>query len=97
MGIVLVGVTLLGLWCCVPSAEADIIRGIQRIVAGVFALPLNTIQGTFSGPPVIGTLLGAVNGTINTVTLVAGGALDILDTAVPLAQAVAPYVLPFVI
>ena len=94
-GIVLAGLVVVGMWWCVPPAEAGIVRGIGSIVAGVFALPVNIIQGTFSGPPVLGTLIGAVNGTINTVTLLAGGTLDILSDAVPLAQAAAPFVLPF--
>ena len=79
----------------VPTAEAGIVRGVQRIVAGAFALPLNIIQGTFSGPPVVGTLMGAVNGTFQTVSLVTGGAFEMVAGAIPLAKAAAPYVLPF--
>lgn len=83
-------------WCLgTPSADANIVRGLAEVVAGVFALPMGIIQGTFSGPPVLGTVVGAVSGTINTVTLVAGGAMDIVSGVIPLAQAAAPFVLPF--
>ena len=82
---------------CSPAApaEAGIVRGLQEIVAAAFAVPLGVLQGTLSGPPVIGTLTGAVGGVFRTVTLVGGGVVDILSDAIPLAKAIGPFLLPF--
>ncbi|MBI3458363.1 MAG: hypothetical protein HY002_21540, partial [Candidatus Rokubacteria bacterium] len=43
-------------------AEAGLIRGIQEVVAGILQVPIATLVGTFSGPPVLGTVLGTANG-----------------------------------
>ena len=80
-----------------PPAEAAIFRGIQEIVAGVFQVPLSTLVGTFSGPPIVGTLFGAVSGLVQGVGLVAHGTLELAASGVSMAKAVAPYVLPFVL
>ena len=78
----------------VPPAEADLIRGVGEVIGGVLQVPLSTLAGTFNGPPVVGTILGAVSGVINGVGLVARGAFDIAATAVPIAKAVAPFLIP---
>lgn len=77
-----------------PPAEAEIVRGLQKIVAGVFALPFSTLAGTFSGPPVIGTVVGALNGAFNGVSLILSGTLDLAASAVPIAKTVAPFLIP---
>ncbi len=88
----------IGLWCVNPRpAEANVISGLSKIVAGVFQLPVSILAGTFTGPPIVGTLMGAVNGTIQTVTLIGGGALELAADGAALAKAAAPYVLPFVL
>ncbi|MBI3011036.1 MAG: hypothetical protein HYY58_00895 [Candidatus Omnitrophica bacterium] len=79
-----------------PPAEADLIRGVGKIIGGVLQLPLSTLAGTFNGPPLVGTLLGAVNGTINAVGMVLGGTLELAGDGLALAKMAAPYVLPFV-
>ena len=78
-----------------PAAHADIIRGLGRVIGGVFAIPISVLAGTMSGPPIIGTLAGAIGGTFNGVGMVLGGLLDVASSAIPLAKAAAPYVLPF--
>ena len=78
-----------------PPAHAGLVSGIGRIVAGVFQLPLSTLVGTLSGPPVLGTVFGAVNGAIGTVTMVTGGVFEVAAAAIPWARAAAPFVLPF--
>ena len=80
-----------------PEAHAGIISGVQKIVMGVLPIPVSTLMGTFSGPPILGTVMGALNGTISGVGLVLGGVFDIASGAIPLAKAAAPYVLPFVL
>ncbi len=78
------------------SAEASLVSGLQHLVAGIFSIPVSALVGTFTGPPVIGTVFGAINGTFQTVGLVTTGALEVLGAAIPLAKAAAPFVLPFV-
>ena len=75
-------------------AEAALIRGIQEVIAGILQLPLSTISGTFSGPPVVGTLFGALSGAVQGVGLVAHGALELAASAVSVAKTVGPYLIP---
>jgi len=77
-------------------AEAGLISGIQKILAGILQPPLSTLVGTFTGPPVLGTVMGAANGLVNGTGMVLGGALEVVGAGVSLAKMVAPYVLPFV-
>ena len=84
-----------GLLLFAQPAEANPISGIMKIVAGVLQVPLSTLAGTFSGPPIVGTVLGAVNGTIQGVGLVAGGALELALDGVAVAKTVGPFLLPF--
>ena len=81
----------------VQPARADIIRGLGKIIGGVFQIPLSTLSGTFSGPPIVGTLFGALGGAFNGLGMITDGALEIVGDAVPLAQSVAPLVLPFLL
>ncbi|MDP3722584.1 MAG: hypothetical protein Q8R91_03680 [Candidatus Omnitrophota bacterium] len=77
-----------------PTAEANILLGLQKIVTGILQVPLSTLAGTFSGPPVIGTAMGVLGGTINGVGLVLSGVFDVVAGVVPLAKSAAPFVLP---
>ena len=74
------------------SAHADLLRGLMRIIGGVFEVPAETLAGTMTGPPIIGTALGALSGVINGVGMVAGGALETLLSAIPYAAKLAPYI-----
>jgi len=76
-------------------AEAGILTGALRIVAGVVRLPLSALAGTFNGPPVVGTLFGVVNGAFQGVGLVTGGALEMAMGGAQLARMAAPLLLPF--
>ena len=77
-------------------AEAGLASGIQKVLAGVLQLPLSTLVGTFTGPPLLGTVLGAANGLVTGAGLVVNGAFEVAGAGVSLAKMVAPYVLPFV-
>ena len=88
---------LAGLVVFASPAQANLVRGIEEIVSGVLTVPLSTLGGTFSGPPILGTLVGAVNGVLGGVGLVAHGALELIVSGVSLAKTVAPYVLPFLL
>ena len=86
---------VLGLLLVTPHpAEADVIRGLGKVISGVLQLPLSTLAGTFSGPPIVGTLLGAINGTIQGIGLVASGALDLAASGISMAKMVGPYLIP---
>lgn len=85
--LIVMGVLLL----LATPAEASLFGGIAKIVTGVLGLPLSILAGTVNGPPIIGTLAGAVNGTINGVGLVLSGAVDLAAAAIPVAKAVAPF------
>ena len=88
----LLGCLLLG---APRPAEANIVRGVMRVVSGVLTPPLSLIAGTFSGPPVVGTLFGAVNGTFQGAGLITSGVFDLALGGAQLARMAAPFVLPF--
>ena len=77
-----------------PPAQAGLVEGLQKVVAGVFAVPVSTLAGTFIGPPILGTVFGAVSGAVNGVGLVVSGVFDVAMSAVPIAKTVAPILLP---
>ena len=86
------GVAWLALWLLLATpAEAGLFGGIAKVITGVLSLPLSILAGTVKGPPIIGTLAGALNGTVSGVGLVLSGAVDLLQAAVPLAKTVAPF------
>lgn len=76
-------------------AEAGIVRGVQGLLMGVLQIPLQTLAGTFNGPPVIGTALGALNGAMRTVGMVTSGAVELAASGLGIAKSVAPFLLPF--
>jgi hypothetical protein len=77
-----------------PAApgSADLIRGIQYIVAGLVEIPRSALVGTASGFPIVGTALGALTGAVRSVGLVTRGALEVVGTAIPLATKLAPLI-----
>ena len=72
--------------------DADILRGLLRIVGGVLEVPRATLAGTFSGPPILGTAVGLLAGTMHGAGMVAGGALETVISAIPFAAKLAPYI-----
>lgn len=77
------------------SAEAGILRGIQEVVTAIVQVPMSTLAGTLHGPPVIGTVVGAAQGLLGGIGLLASGALNIGFGALGIAKTAAPFVLPF--
>ena len=89
---------LVAVWMAWPArAEAAVVKGILEVLAGVLQLPLQTLAGTFNGPPVLGTVMGAASGLIQGTGLVAHGALELAMSGVSIAKSVAPYLLPFLL
>lgn len=78
-------------------ADAAVGRAFASWFAALFQLPGSILAGTFNGPPVIGTLMGAVNGVFRTFALVGGGAAELGGSAVSIAKAIGPYLLPFLL
>ena len=93
-GCLVVGGAVLISLLMMTTASADIVRGVQKILMGVLGVPLDTIAGTFSGPPIIGTLMGMLHGLFNGVTMVLGGTFELAMDGLSLAKALAPYLLP---
>ena len=61
-------------------------RGFIRILAAAFQLPRFLIQKTLNGPPVLGTVDGAITGAFYTVAELSGGVFDIARGTVPYAK-----------
>lgn len=58
-------------------------RGVYRIFTSVFQLPIYLVQKTLNGPPLVGTIDGALTGTFYTVSSLLGGTFDIARGTVP--------------
>lgn len=90
------GAVIIGSWLAwQPAAEAAIVKGVTEIVSGILQIPFSTLAGTFQGPPILGTVMGALNGLLGGTSLVAHGALELAVSGLSIAKTVAPYVLPF--
>ena len=61
-------------------------RGFFRIFTAAFQLPIYLIQKTLNGPPIVGTVDGALSGTFYTVSSVVGGTFDLARGAAPYAK-----------
>ncbi len=60
--------------------------GFQRAVMAPFQIPLQAMQGTAYGPPLVGTLGGVLRGTFRTLGDVLGGGFDMAAAAAPYAK-----------
>ena len=87
--ILIVGVLLVA---APATCHASLTGGIMDLVGGVFAIPMGILQGTFGGPPIIGTIGGALQGVLQTVALTTRGAFELVGVAIPLAAKVAPLI-----
>ena len=93
-----IGLILILVIGTVPStAEANVFSGVGKILIGVLQIPLQALAGTIGGPPVAGTVFGLINGTIQGLGLVAGGAMELAGDGIALGKMVAPYLLPFLL
>lgn len=60
--------------------------GFMRIMRAPFQLPYYLLRGTFTGPLVMGTVGGALQGTFSTVNELVGGVFDMGAAAAPYAK-----------
>ena len=73
-------------------ADNDLLGGVADIVGGVFALPMDTLAGTFSGPPIIGTIGGLLHGAFHALGQTTRGVFRLVGVAIPLAAKAAPLI-----
>jgi len=88
-------VLVIGLAGMAPPAHANVFHALGNIIGGVLQLPIQILTGTFGGPPVIGTIGGALSGTVQGIGMVLGGTMELAGDGFELAKTAAPYVLPF--
>ena len=60
--------------------------GLQRILLAPTQILVHTINGTFTGPPIVGTVGGVLGGTMQMVGDLMGGIFDIAGSAAPYAK-----------
>ena len=77
------------------NAISGAVGGVGDILQGALAIPMGALAGTFSGPPIIGTVGGLASGAVQAVGMTARGIFRLIGAAIP-AAAAAPY-LPFVL
>ena len=60
-----------------PAAHAGLWEGASQIFYGLLEVPRQAIRGTVDGPPVFGTVAGAVQGLIDGTVLMVKGVLTL--------------------
>ena len=86
------GLFCLGVSAAPAHADNDLIGGLTDVVQGALAIPMGTLAGTFGGPPIIGTIGGALQGALNTIGYTTRGLLRLVGVAVPTAASLAPLI-----
>ena len=60
-----------------PPREPSVAHGAGQVVRGtVFELPKAVLGGTLEGPPVVGTAMGLLGGTIRALQVTAAGLVE---------------------
>ena len=93
-----VAVLVASLGLAAAAYAGNLTQGLVDIVSGPFELPKQILVGTFSGPPIIGTLAGVVVGAVSAVGTTLRGVAEVATGTVGLGSSLAPYapyVLPF--
>jgi hypothetical protein len=73
------------------------LQGLGDMVGGLLTIPVQTLQGTFTGPPIIGTVGGLLSGTVTGLGRTIGGTFQLLGSTADTALKVAPLLLPFLL
>ncbi|MBI4395349.1 MAG: hypothetical protein HY583_04020 [Candidatus Omnitrophica bacterium] len=60
--------------------------GFQRLLLAPFQIPIQVLQGTLYGPPIVGTLGGVLTGTFSTISNLVGGTFDMAASVAPYAK-----------
>lgn len=80
-----------------PAYAGNLANGLVDVISGPLELPKQIIVGTLTGPPIIGTLAGAVTGAFAAIGTTLRGVAEVAAGSVSLGSSLAPYVLPFVL
>ena len=65
-------------WAAEQKADPSFMHGIGKTLDGiVFQLPKTIIEGTLAGPPVVGTLMGALGGAARALQTTVAGLAEI--------------------
>ena len=60
-----------------PVREPSVMHGAGQVVRGtVVELPKTVIEGTLNGPPVVGTAMGLLGGTVRALQVTAAGLVE---------------------
>lgn len=80
-----------------PAHAGNLAQGIVDVISGPLELPRQIVAGTFTGPPLLGTLAGVLTGVFSAVGTTLRGVGELASGAVSLGAAAAPYALPFLL
>lgn len=69
-----------------PRDTRTFTSGFQRLLLSPFQLPVQTLNYTFRGPLVIGTIQGVLIGATRTVTDLVGGTFEMVASSAPYAK-----------
>ena len=75
----------------------NLTQGLIDVVTGPLELPKQVVVGTFTGPPLLGTIAGVFTGTFSAVGTTLRGVAELASGALGLGSALAPYALPFLL
>ena len=75
----------------------NLAQGIVDVISGPFEIPKQIVIGTFTGPPILGTVAGLFTGAFSAVGTTLRGVGEIASGAISTGSALAPYVLPFIL
>lgn len=88
----------LGLLLLPASAHAGhLADGIVNVLSAPFEIPKHIVVGTLTGPPILGTVVGAFGGAFSAVGRTLRGVGEIATGAITTGSALAPYALPFLL
>lgn len=63
-----------------PSREPSFLHGLGEVIDGlVLELPKTILEGTLGGPPVVGTVIGALAGTAQAAQKTVAGVLEMSE------------------
>ena len=59
------------------QAEPSVLHGVGQVIAGlVFELPKTVLDATLTGPPIAGTVVGLLAGTVRALQTTVGGVME---------------------
>ena len=75
----------------------NLTQGLVDVVTGPLELPKQIVVGTFTGPPILGTIAGVFTGAFSAVGTTLRGVAELASGAISVGSTLAPYALPFIL